>query len=168
MVAIHIWQDTECPEFRLREVPRNHNVTTHIRSKSLSKPYLTHVIQTITTSKGPSVHILLVSNRDVKDNSPDWLIWALDFLGQVTHLQLSAIFACIDLTIGRSLIIRRFKRGARKIPLRNSHLILKDLGCRIHTDDLRHGFHLSRSASNWVEEKLVRLICISIVDLSRA
>jgi hypothetical protein len=167
MVVIHIWQDSECSEFRLRELPRNHSVTTHIRSKPLNKPYLTHMVQTVTTSKGPSVHILLINNRDVKENSPDWLIWAIDFLGQITHLRLSAIFACVDLTIGRTLAIRKFKRSARKILLRNPNLVLKDLGCKIHTDDLRHGFHLSRSASMWVEQKLVQLICISIVSLSR-
>ena len=168
MVTVHLWLDKESPDFKLHQVPKIHSITTHVRSKPLNKSYLSHMIHTITTATKPCVHIFVVGNRDFRDVKPAWLIWAIDFLGQINQLKLESDFVCIDLTIHSGAFTRTFKKKLRSISHRNPCVTLKDLGVTLRPEDLKYGFYLSKSAARWVEKKIIQSIYRSIIKLSRA
>jgi hypothetical protein len=166
MVSIHLWQNQSCPEFKLSQLPHSRSITTHVRVDPLSKSYLTHIIQTITKSERAEVHILIIDNCDVLKRHPSWLVWSLELLSQIIEVRRFSSLICVDLTLGHYTTVQSFKKCLRRISNKNPCLSLKSLGSRIHTEDVRPGFRLSRAAAKWVERKIVQSICVSIVRLT--
>ena len=164
MTTIHVWYNTDYTSYTLRPNINKHSLVSHIRSESLDKPYLTHIVNSVSRkSSSPALHVLILTNKDVQIRQPELLPHLVNILYQVSECQSNAKFVCIDLLSGKSSIIKQVKQFLIEAAFENrSAHHFHDLGRRLSPDDFLSRSKLSLPGSRRVESKLVRIIMETI------
>jgi hypothetical protein len=168
MVSIHVWQNDDCLELKLPQLPDNYTVTVHVRPHLLTKDYVTGIIQTIVNNtKLPTIHIVVISNKDTICRQYRDVVRYLTLINEVNGLQPHTLLICVSLIAGYSVNVRNAKRLLTRMLLPEPKVVLADLGADLRFDDFSSKSRVIPEASRWIGRKIIRLIVRSVPKLIR-
>jgi len=167
MISIHIWQNNDCQELRLPQLPDNYTVHVHVRPHLLTRDYITYILRTIVNGDIPTIHIVVVTNRDTIGRKYSDVARYLRLLNEVNSLQQHTLFICVSLIAGYSSNARNFKRLLERMLLPEPRAVLADLGTELRVDDFTTRSRVTSETSRWIGRKVIRVIVRNILRLIR-
>ena len=167
MVSIHVWQNDDCLELKLPQLPDNYTVTVHVRPHLLTRDYVTGIIQTVVNTKLPTIHIVVISNKDTIGRQYREAVRYITLINEVNNLQPHTLLICVSLIAGYNANVRNAKRLLTRMLLPEPRAVLADLGADLRFDDFSSKSRVIPEASRWIGRKIIRLIVRSVPKLIR-